>query len=53
MSSDETELQVVYYCFIILCPMGICEMFGKGMETAPSPVDTISDLFTIHLTHIC
>lgn len=31
--------------------MGVCEMSGKGMKIALSPVDTIINLFIIHLMH--
>lgn len=31
--------------------MGVHEMSGKGMKTVLSPVDTISDLFIIHLMY--
>lgn len=31
--------------------MGVREMSGKGVKTILSPVDTMRDLFIIHLMH--
>lgn len=50
MSSDGTEPQVAV---IASSSVGICEMCRKGMEAASCSVDTSSDLFAIHLIHVC